>query len=76
MDDKKSSWDACGINDFLVKACEQMSISAVSENSESYWQTCRDFLVGIKELPYDMLSVKQRNWITNIKSDLAQEGMI
>lgn len=76
MADKINSWDACGINEFLVKACEQMSICAVTTSSENYWQTCRDFLTGIKDLPYDMLSVKQRNWITNIKSDLAQGGMI
>ena len=71
-----NSWDALGINEFIVKGCEQMAQSSVNSKSESYWNTCRDFLESIRDLPYSVLSVKQRNWANSIKYDLSEAGIL
>ena len=74
--DRPTAWEAAGITDHTVLACEQMAVCAVKEGSEEYWRKCRDFLESVKERDYSLLTVKQRNWLFNIQTDLMKEGML
>ena len=70
------SWKHFEITDKYVIACNEMAAYASTENREEYWKSCADFLKQIKNIPYEALSVKQRNWVFNIKADLKCEGMV
>ncbi len=71
-----NSWKHFEINQKYVDACNEMSSYASTENREEYWKKCAEFLKQIKNFPYEALTVKQRNWVFNIKADLKGEGMV
>ena len=69
-------WTHFGITDKYIDACIEMSSYAAKESVEKYWKKCADFLKQMKNVPCEVLSVKQRNWVFNIKDDLKGEGLI
>jgi hypothetical protein len=71
-----SSWKKLGINKKCIEGCADMAYYALTENQEKYWGGCKAFLVDIQHIPYEALSVKQKNYAFNIKSDLKKDGKI
>ena len=73
---RSDSWKKLKITEKYLQACKEMAEYSVSEKTIIYWQRCAQFLEQLKRLQYEMLTIKQRNWVFSIKSDLESEGLV
>ena len=75
MNSVSNSWKKLGINQMVIDGCINETNNYVDgSDGYNYWMRCVDFLKQIENIPYEMLSRKQRNWVFNIKTDLMAKG--
>ena len=69
----EDAWEKLGIALDDLKRCNILRTSGATKRAREYWNQCFYFMKDLQYRSYDRVSVKQRNWIRNIKSDLLKE---